>query len=53
VVREAIRTKAIHGNSRVVDDKVNAISVRLLQVVCERFDAAAARDIKQVEFNLR
>jgi len=46
-------TEAVQRNARVVDDKVNALSVRLLQMLCKVLDAGLIRDIQVVVPNLR
>jgi hypothetical protein len=45
-------TEAVHGYAGVVDDKVDAVAVCLLQVVCQALDAVAVCDVQLVELDL-
>jgi hypothetical protein len=48
-----VRTKAVHRDAGIVDNKVDAIAVCLLQVVRQAHSAAAVRDVQFVKLDLR
>lgn len=45
-------TEACHSNPSIIYDKVNAIAMHSLQVLCETFDTATVRNIQVVKLDL-
>jgi hypothetical protein len=45
-------TKAVHCGTSIVDDKINATTVCLLQVVRQAPDAATIRDVQYMQSDL-